>query len=308
MRTASASARQALVLVGLAACGIGVLVACIPSGNSVPSEAGPSTSTAAATPTSTFRPSIGVMSIPFEDNFERASAPIATATVLLPTPALSALNLGDAGPAGDAARGDAGPTLVAPTASIAVAPPDDLGPDWRQAQTNVWHIENGRLCGKNAHNHGVWLQRVLPMNARIEFDAISDSPDGDLKSELWGDGQSGATGISYTNATSYLTIFGGWHNKYHVLARINEHGSDRQEIEIDPKSDDPRERPAVKGQLYHFKVERTDGRTVRWFVDGIEWLKFTDPDPLIGFGHDHFGFNDWEVKVCFDNVKVTPLP
>jgi hypothetical protein len=306
-------ARSLATLLGLAACGVGVLVACIPSGNSVPSEAGPSTSTA-ATPVSTFRPSIGVMSIPFEDNFERTSAPAATTPqLILPTPALA---LGDAAATGDAARGDAargdagatGPVLVAPTASIAVAAPDDLGPDWRQAQTNVWHIENGRLCGKNAHNHGVWLQRVLPMNARIEFDAISDSPDGDLKSEVWGDGQSGATGISYTNATSYLTIFGGWHNKYHVLARINEHGADRQEIEIDPKSDDPRERPAVKGQSYHFKVERTDGKTVRWFVDGIEWLKFVDPEPLVGFGHDHFGFNDWEVKVCFDNVKVTPLP
>ena len=26
-----------------------------------------------------------------------------------------------------------------------------------------------------------------------------------------------------------------------------------------------------------------------------------------GQGHDHFGFNEWEAKVCFDNVKVTPL-
>ena len=29
--------------------------------------------------------------------------------------------------------------------------------------------------------------------------------------------------------------------------------------------------------------------------------------PLAGVGHDHFGFNDWEAKVCFDNVRVTPL-
>lgn len=280
-----------------------VLAACIPAGNSVPSEAGPGTS---PTPVSTIRPSIGVMPMAFEDNFERAPTPMPSATVILPTPLVFA---GDGGvPSGpDAARGDATPG-AAPTASIAIAPPDDLGPNWRQAQTNVWHIENGRLCGKNAHNHGVWLQRVLPVNARIEFDAISDSPDGDLKAEVWGDGQSAATGQSYTDATSYLTIFGGWHNKYHVLARINEHGSDRQEILIDPKSDDPRERPAVKGQSYHFKIERTDGRTVRWFVDGIEWLKYADAEPLVGFGHDHFGFNDWEVKVCFDNVKVTPLP
>ena len=32
-------------------------------------------------------------------------------------------------------------------------------------------------------------------------------------------------------------------------------------------------------------------------------FKFTDPEPLSGPGHDHFGFNDWEVPVCFDNVK-----
>lgn len=312
--------RRIAALTVLSGLGVAVLVECIPAGNSTP-DSGPTVSSGGAMPASTIRPSIGVMPMIFEDNFDRSSAPsattAATATMMMPIPPLSSLDhAAHAAHAahGDAAHGDAGAGMVAtaataaPTASIAVAPPDDLGPNWRQAQTNVWHIENGRLCGKNAHNHGVWLQRVLPVNARIEFDAISDSPDGDLKAEFWGDGQSGASGISYTDATSYLTIFGGWHNKYHVLARINEHGSDRQQIDIDPKSDDPRERPAVKGQSYHFKIERTDGRTVRWFVDGVDWLKYTDAEPLVGFGHDHFGFNDWEVKLCFDNVKVTPLP
>ena len=36
-------------------------------------------------------------------------------------------------------------------------------------------------------------------------------------------------------------------------------------------------------------------------------FKFTDPEPLTSSGHDHFGFNDWEVPVCFDNVKVTGI-
>ena len=61
-------------------------------------------------------------------------------------------------------------------------------------------MEAGRLCGEHAKNHGIWLKRVLPMNARIEFDAISQSPDCDLKAEVWGDGRSYATQISYTNA------------------------------------------------------------------------------------------------------------
>ncbi|MGH7269315.1 MAG: hypothetical protein ACREJ3_02710, partial [Polyangiaceae bacterium] len=184
----------------------------------------------------------------------------------------------------------------------------DPGPDWAPTLPNLWHIESGRLCTEHARNHGIWLKRVLPVNARIEFDAVSSSPDGDMKAEFWGDGRSAATGISYTNATSYLTIFGGWHNTHHVLARINEHGADRKDIIVQANSDDPRARPATAGQMYHFKVERTDGRTVRWWVDGNEMLSYPDSDPLVGPGHDHFGFNDWDVRVCFDNVSVTPLP
>jgi hypothetical protein len=55
-------------------------------------------------------------------------------------------------------------------------------------------------------------------------------------------------------------------------------------------------------------VERTDGRTVRWWIDGVEMLTYPDPAPLVGASHDHFGFNDWEVRVCFDSVRVVPLP
>jgi hypothetical protein len=153
----------------------------------------------------------------------------------------------------------------------------------------------------------VWLKKVMPINARIEYDATSYSDDGDLKSEVWGDGLSSATSTSYTNATSYLAILGGWKNTFHVLARQNEHGNDRKEIKVDPQSDDPKEKAVVRGQQYHIKVERTDGHTVRFFVDDAEYLSFNDSAPLLGFGHDHMGFNEWMVKVCFDNVKITPL-
>jgi len=81
----------------------------------------------------------------------------------------------------------------------------DIGTDWRRVQSG-WHIRDGKLCGRHARNHGIWLARRLPVNARIEFEAVSDSPDGDIKAELWGDGFSGATQLSYTNATSYLVI------------------------------------------------------------------------------------------------------
>jgi hypothetical protein len=181
-----------------------------------------------------------------------------------------------------------------------------IGPDWR-ATSGAWRIENGRLCGQRARNHGVWLDRKLPKNARIEFVAASSSPDGDIKAEVWGDGVSAAKGTSYDDATSYIVIFGGWKNSLHVLARLNEHGSDRLELRLTPGSEDPRTRPVAEGRSYRFEIERADGHTVRFSVDDTLIHAFDDPDPLAGAGHEYFGFNDWDVPVCFDDVVVTPL-
>ncbi len=252
------------------------------------------------------------MTTPFEDNFDRPDSGEALA---LPGDATGTSVSIDA--AIDARRivavNEAGAdALLSPPdggtdGAERVRTPSNLGPNWMQMKTSAWKIENGRLCGENARNRGVWLNRTLPVNARIEFDAIALTDDGDLKAEVWGDGRSYATSTSYTNATSYLVILGGWKNSIHALARLNEHGTDRKEIRVDKKSDDPRERPVERGQLYQFKIERTDGKTIRWSVNGIEYLSWSDAAPLAGQGHDHFGFNEWEAKVCFDNVKVTPL-
>jgi hypothetical protein len=286
------------------------VAACVPEGSAPPYDAGPQTAA-----TSTFKPSTNVMVSVFEDNFDRPDSG--------PESAL----LGDAAttPAAaiDAAVADAGKTDAAALAALAeggaeaghlfgldagrAEPPSNLGPNWTPMKTNAWHIDNGKLCVQNAHNHGVWLNRTLPVNARIEFDAYAYTDDGDLKAEVWGDGKSYATGTSYTNATSYLVILGGWKNTLQVLARLNEHGTDRKEIQIRKETDDPRERAVGRGQAYGFKIERTDGKTLRWSVNGVEYLTWNDPQPLAGQGHDHFGFNEWEAKVCFDNVKVTPL-
>ncbi|MEO5730382.1 MAG: hypothetical protein ABI134_15650, partial [Byssovorax sp.] len=170
-----------------------------------------------------------------------------------------------------------------------------------------WKIQKGKLCARGARNKGVWLLRKIPVNAQIEFEAYAESAEGDLKAELWGDGVTGATTTSYTNATSYLTILGGWKNTKQVLARLDEHGDDRLEIDIDKNSDDERARPVSVGQPYHFKIERSDGKTISWSVNGAEYFDFIDPEPLAGPGHEHVGFNNWEVPVCFDNLKVTPL-
>jgi hypothetical protein len=163
------------------------------------------------------------------------------------------------------------------------------------------------LCGQGARNHPVWLNRRLPTNARVRFEATSLAPEGDIKAEYWGDGRSAAAGVSYDDATSYLTIFGGWKNRFHVLARIDEHAPDRPEIKVGGAPSELRARPVEMGRKYSFKVERRDSKTVTWWVDDIEMLKYSDEDPLQGPGHEYFGFNNWEVRVCFDNLEVTPL-
>jgi hypothetical protein len=179
-----------------------------------------------------------------------------------------------------------------------------LGANWR-ATGPTWRISAGQLCAQRSRNHPVWLTHRLPVNARIEFDALTRSEDGDIKAEYWGDGRSAATQVSYEDATSYLTIFGGWKNRFHVLARIDEHAPDRPEIRLDPSSEDPKTKPVVKERSYRFKVERSDGKTVTWWVDGHEMLKFEDAAPLRGEGHEYFAFNNWETHVCFDNLEIT---
>jgi len=216
----------------------------------------------------------------------------------------------ESAPVGSAAREDA-PTAVSAGDQMSSVFVDrfersSLGADWT-ATSPAWRLESGRLCARGARNHPVWLARRLPQNARIEFDAVSDSPDGDIKAEIWGDGRSAAQGVTYDDASGYVAILGGWRNQFHVLAKHDEHAPDRLQTRVDPSGENLRALPVARGHTYAFKIERNDGRTIRWLVDDIEVFVFSDPDPLAGPGHEHLGFNDWEVPVCFDNLIVTPL-
>lgn len=173
----------------------------------------------------------------------------------------------------------------------------------RQKLGSLWHdtggryrIRDGKLHVEGAHNHPLWLRRTLPDDVRIEFDARSESPEGDIKVEVFGDGKSHAEGASYT-ATSYVVIFGGWGNSLNVLARMDEHADDRVV---------GRKRKVVPGHTYRMKIERR-GATLKVWADGDPLVEMTDRDPLRGRGHDHFAFNNWESDVWFDNLRIQPL-
>jgi hypothetical protein len=171
----------------------------------------------------------------------------------------------------------------------------ELGDDWNNTGAS-YAIRDGKLRIKGARNKPLWLRRTLPRDVRVELDVRSDSPEGDIKIELFGDGVSKAEKASYT-ATGYVVIFGGWNNSLNVLARRNEHGEDRV---VGPPY------KVVQGKTYPMKIERR-GATIKVWVAERELLRMTDPNPLEGLGQDHFGFNNWQSELWFDNLRIHPL-
>ncbi len=172
---------------------------------------------------------------------------------------------------------------------------EELGPLWNKTGGN-YEIRNGQLYVRGARNHPLWLRRSLPREVQIEFNVRSESPTGDIKVEVFGDGRSFAKQESYT-ATSYVIIFGGWGNALNAIARMNEHGSDRV---IGSR------KPVQIGHTYHVIVRRQKNLLTVW-LDGAKLMEFNDSEPLVGRGHDHFAFNNWESELWFDNLKITPL-
>lgn len=171
----------------------------------------------------------------------------------------------------------------------------ELGEQWHNTG-GPYELRDGKLHVRGARNKPLWLRRTLPRDVRIEFDVRSDSDAGDIKVEVFGDGESRATSVSYT-ATSYVIIFGGWNNTLNVIARMDEHGDDRV---VGPRF------PVVKGHTYRFKIERR-GSVIEAWADGRSLGRMDDPQPLEGRGHDHFAFNNWESDLWFDNLRITPL-
>ncbi len=186
-----------------------------------------------------------------------------------------------------------------------------------------WRVINGQLFSPGVKNNPLWLQAQLPRDVVVEFDVRSDSPEGDIKVELFGDGLDHASG--------YVLIDGGWNNRLSIISRLDEHGTPlprlqqkAQErakaqgltnaglVETGVFRDDTRMRveanpyPVQLGRTYRWRIERR-GSMLRWFIDGQLFMEFDDPIPLEGDGHDRFGFSSWEANLTFDNLSIQPL-
>ncbi len=174
----------------------------------------------------------------------------------------------------------------------------ELGATWLDTGAR-FAVKEGKLNGSGARNHPVWLRQRLPRDVVVEIDAMSKSPDGDLKVELFGDGESfDPDGNDYTS-TGYVFIFGGWHNTLSVIARNYEHDdgvkAQRNDVKVEP------------GRTYRWTITRK-GNHIDWKIDGKDFLSFTDPSPLEGPKHEFFAVNNWDADVYFDNLRIRPAP
>lgn len=164
-----------------------------------------------------------------------------------------------------------------------------LGSDW--TVNPAAKIVGGWLqIQGNKNEPPVWLlSTTLPEKVRVEFDARSLSDQGDIKFEAFGDGEKHASG--------YIMVYGAHSNKEDWFARLDEHGKDRLVR---------RSSKVIKDKIYHMALVRTDNR-VRWFIDGRPFFSYDDKNPLQGPKHAYFAFNDWDVPLQFDNLKVYDL-
>lgn len=168
--------------------------------------------------------------------------------------------------------------------------------------SNNYKIKDGALSTQGGYNHPLWLRKKLPRDVQIEFDCWSNTKDGDIKVEVFGDGSFHAKNRGSYMATGYVLVMGGWKNRKSILARRNEHGAQGKDLvaRTQPK--------VVTGKKYRWKIVRRGSR-ITWWVDDMNtpFLDFDDPNPLEGPGHEYFAFSNWESDSWFDNLKITPL-
>lgn len=176
------------------------------------------------------------------------------------------------------------------------------GPEYRQGEPDpgfskgTWRIVEGQLRAEKIHNAALWLQRPLPEKVRIEFDARAETATGDVKAEVFGDGE--------THQSGYIVIHGGWSNTVTAIARQDEHAEERKaDNRACRRGRGQREACVEPGVDYRWTIER-DGDTVRWFLDGQLVLTYPDADPVRG---RFLAFNNWEAPTRFDNLKIYAL-
>ncbi|HYO69997.1 MAG TPA: hypothetical protein VEU33_28370, partial [Archangium sp.] len=138
-----------------------------------------------------------------------------------------------------------------------------------------WRVVNGQLLSPGVKNNPLWLQAKLPRDVAVEFDVRSQSTEGDIKAEIFGDGSDHASG--------YILIHGGWNNSMSIIARLDEHGASLESLQRRAEGKglvetgvfrkdthmrvEARPYPVEIGRTYRWRIERR-GSLLRWSIDG----------------------------------------
>jgi Farnesoic acid 0-methyl transferase len=178
----------------------------------------------------------------------------------------------------------------------------ELGPSWLDTSSQG-RVMDGKLVVSEGRNRPLWLRKRLPPGAVVELDVMSKSPDGDIKIELYGDGESFDPDEGRYDPTGYVFVFGGWQNTASVIGKLGEHDD-----AVKASKRHPEQAPRVEpGRTYHFTITRKGG-DIEWKIDGAPFLAWSDPAPLTGPAHEYLAITNWKVEVVFDNLQIRPAP
>ncbi|MEL6180127.1 MAG: hypothetical protein AAFS10_14300 [Myxococcota bacterium] len=167
----------------------------------------------------------------------------------------------------------------------------------------TWRVNDGVIRSEGATNRPLWLMSPrLDPYVRVEFKARTLSPLGELRFEMFGDGEHHESG--------YVLVLGAWGHVAHIIARMDEHWTDAYGSE--PEATEQARVMALEntalepGRWYQMQVVRTDAE-LRWFVDGQLLLSYPDPEPLMGVGHQYFGISNWSSVVEIAELRIVQL-
>ncbi len=162
---------------------------------------------------------------------------------------------------------------------------DALGPNWFPSGGH-WVIDKGTAYTAGANNAPCFLKVPLPDDVVVEVDVKSETKAVDCKIELMTDGR--------THQSGYIFILGGWDNKLSVIARLDEHGTDR-------KVKNPTGMRG--GENHRWRIEKKGG-DIKWYIDGTLYMTYEDAEPLHGKGHNRLALSNWQNQIRYDNLRV----
>lgn len=172
---------------------------------------------------------------------------------------------------------------------------DELGADWLDTGGG-YRVYGGELVVRGAGGHPLWLRRTLPDDVMIEIDARAASDDGEVAIVLAGDGRSADGPEGGCASSGYALV---WRATHAAICRLREapggHHAARGDWSV------------VGGRTHHYVIIRRGGE-IDWRVDGMPMLRWKDPQPLTGPGHDHFAITGHAAEAVFDDLVIRPAP